>query len=126
MLVLFEGTMGARQTQRFVEEMLRAGHWSWNLENESMEWSHGLMELFGVEPGTSTPSYVAFERAMHPDDRVKQNDLEQMLQDSISVEREFRIVNSSGRVRWISIRAEPIAGPSGVNGSGAASRTPSE
>jgi len=114
MLVLFEGKLGARQTQRFVEEMLHAGHWSWNLETGVMEWSRGLMELLGVEAGTFTPCYAEFERAMHPDDRSNQNDIEQMLRDSISVEREFRIVNSSGRVRWIAARAEPIAGPSGV------------
>jgi PAS domain S-box-containing protein len=114
MLVLFEGKLGARQTQRFVEEMLNAGHWSWNLETGLMEWSRGLMELLGVEAGTITPCYAEFERAMHPDDRSNQNDIEQMLRDSISVEREFRIVNSSGRVRWIAARAEPIAGPFGV------------
>jgi len=114
MLVLFEGILGARQTQRFIEEMLHAGHWSWNLETGAMEWSRGLMELLGVEAGTFTPSYAEFERAIHPDDRSNQNDIEQILRDSISVEREFRIVNSSGRVRWIAARAEPIAGPSGV------------
>ncbi len=114
MLVLFEGKLGARQTQRFVEEMLHAGHWSWNLETGAMEWSRGLMDLFGVEATTFTPSYAEFERAMHPDDRSNHNDIEQMLRDSIYVEREFRIVNSSGRVRWIVTRAEPIAGPSGV------------
>ena len=33
-----------------------------------------------------------------------------MLRGSIAIEREFRIVNSSGRIRWISIKAEPIGG----------------
>lgn len=113
MLVLFDGKLGARQTQRFTEEMLHAGHWSWDLETGVMQWSRGLMELLGLEAGAVTPSYAAFEEAIHPDDKHDQGDLEQMLRSSIAVEREFRIVNSSGRVRWIALKAEPIAGPVG-------------
>ncbi|MCP4618715.1 MAG: PAS domain-containing protein [Bradyrhizobium sp.] len=113
MLILFEGTLGARQTQRFVEEMLHAGHWSWDLDTGSMQWSRGFLDLLGLESTGVTPTGSAFMDAIHPDDRNAQSDLEQMLRDSIAIEREFRIVNSSGRVRWIAIKAEPIAGPSG-------------
>lgn len=113
MLVLFKGTLGARQTQRFVEEMLHAGHWSWDLDTGIMQWSQGFLDLLGVEGTGITPSSTLFMDAIHPDDRNAQGDLEQMLRDSIAIEREFRIVNSSGRVRWIAIKAEPIAGPSG-------------
>ena len=110
MLVLFEGDFGARQTQRFIEEMLHVGHWSWDLDTGAMQWSRGLMDLFGIEPGSVKPCYAEFEKSIHPDDRVAQGDIEQMLRSSIAIEREFRIVNSSGRIRWISIKAEPIGG----------------
>jgi PAS domain S-box-containing protein len=110
MLVLFEGDFGARQTQRFIEEMLHVGHWSWDLDTGAMQWSRGLMDLFGIEPGSVRPCYAEFEKSIHPDDRVAQGDIEQMLRSSIAIEREFRIVNSSGRIRWISIKAEPIGG----------------
>jgi PAS domain S-box-containing protein len=113
MLILFEGNLGARQTQRFVEEMLHAGHWTWELDTGLMRWSRGFMDLLGVEGTSGTPCWPAFMDAIHPDDRAMQGDVEQMLRDSIAVEREFRIVNSSGRVRWIAIKAEPVAGPSG-------------
>ncbi|MBI5318705.1 PAS domain-containing protein [Bradyrhizobium sp.] len=113
MLILFEGTLGARQTQRFVEEMLHAGHWSWDLDSGSMQWSRGVLDLLGLEGTGVAPTSSAFMDAIHPDDRNAQSDLEQMLRDSIAIEREFRIVNSSGRVRWIAVKAEPIAGPSG-------------
>jgi PAS domain S-box-containing protein len=113
MLVLFEGDFGARQTQRFIEEMLHVGHWSWDLDTGAMQWSRGLMDLFGIEPGTVSPCYVEFEKSIHPDDRTAQSDIEQMLRSSIAIEREFRIVNSSGRIRWISIKAEPIGGIAG-------------
>jgi PAS domain S-box-containing protein len=110
MLVLFEGDFGARQTQRFIEEMLHVGHWSWDLDTGAMQWSRGLMDLFGIEPGSVTRCYAEFEKSIHPDDRRAHRDIEQMLRGSIAIEREFRIVNSSGRIRWISIKAEPIGG----------------
>jgi PAS domain S-box-containing protein len=113
MLVLFEGDFGARQTQRFIEEMLHVGHWSWDLDTGAMQWSRGLMDLLGIEPGSVSPCYVEFEKSIHPDDRTAQSDIEQMLRGSIAIEREFRIVNSSGRIRWISIKAEPIGGIAG-------------
>lgn len=113
MLILFDGEFGARQTQRFSEEMLHTGHWSWDLETGVMQWSRGLMELLGLEAGAVTPSYFTFEGAIHPDDKHALSDLEQMLQSSIAVEREFRILNSSGRVRWIALKAEPVASLTG-------------
>jgi len=110
MLVLFEGELGARQTQRFIEEMLHAGHWSWNLNSGEMQWSRGLYDLLGVDPSSVSTSSVEFDRVIHPDDRHLFADAEQMLRQSIAVEREFRIISSSGRLRWIMLRAEPIAG----------------
>jgi len=109
MLVLFEGEFGARQTQRFIEEMLNVGHWSWDLDNGQMEWSRGLCDLLGVDPSSGRACSVEFNKVIHPDDRHFFADAEQMLRQSVAVEREFRIVSSSGRLRWIMLRAEPIA-----------------
>jgi PAS domain S-box-containing protein len=109
MLVLFEGKLGARQTQRFIEEMLNVGHWSWDLNSGHMEWSRGLYDLLGADSSSVVASSIEFDKVIHPDDRHFFADAEQMLRQSIGVEREFRIVSSSGRLRWIMLRAEPIA-----------------
>ncbi|MEZ5823086.1 MAG: PAS domain-containing protein [Xanthobacteraceae bacterium] len=108
MLVLFEGEFGPRQTQRFIEEVLHVGHWSWDLDSGVMQWSRGLMDLLGIEPETVRPCYAEFEKCIHAEDRMAQGDIEQMLRSSIAVDREFRIINSSGRIRWVSLKAEPI------------------
>ena len=109
MLVVFEGELAARQTQRLTEELLRAGHFSWDLDTNGMRWSRGLFELFGLERGSVTPNYLEFEKTIHPDDRFAQSDIESLLRNSFLVERDFRIVNSSGRMRWISVHVEPVA-----------------
>ena len=109
MLVLFDGELGARQTQRFVEEKLHVGHWSWDLNTGAMNWSRGVYDLFGVDPGSIKASCTEFHKLIHPDDRHLFVDAEQILRQCIAVEREFRIITSSGRLRWIRLRAEPIA-----------------
>lgn len=109
MLILFEGEFGARQTQRFIEEMLHVGHWSWDLDSGDMEWSRGLFDLLGVDPSSVGASSIELDKVIHPDDRHCFADAEQILRQSIPVEREFRIVSSSGRLRWMMLRAEPIA-----------------
>lgn len=86
MLVLFEGEFGPRQTQRFIEEVLHVGHWSWDLDSGVMQWSRGLMDLLGIEPETVRPCYSEFEKCIHAEDRMAQGDIEQMLRSSIAVD----------------------------------------
>src|SRR3974377_292739 len=77
MLVLFEGEFGARQTQRFIEEMLHVGHWSWDLNSGEMEWSRGLYDLLGVDSSSVSACSLEFDKIIHPDDRHSFADAEQ-------------------------------------------------
>ena len=110
MLLLFEGEQGARQTQHFTEEMLSVGHLSWDLHSGDMQWSRGLYNLLGAELSSVRPCVSEFDRFIHPDDRHLLASAEQMLRQSVAIEREFRVVSLSGRLRWIALKAEPIAG----------------
>jgi PAS domain S-box-containing protein len=110
-MLLFKGDSGPRESQRYVERSLGIGLWSWNLETGSMEWSYGLLDLLGLQPNALTPSYAAMELRIHPDDRKPQHEVENLFRNFIPVERELRIVNSVGRVRWVRSRAEAILGP---------------
>lgn len=111
MLILFDGTLGARQTQRFVEEMLHAGHWSWDLETGSMQWSRGVLDLLGLEGTSVTPTSSAFMDAIHPDDRNAQADIEQMLLDSIAIEREFESSTPADACAGLQSRPSPSPAP---------------
>ncbi|MBR1087505.1 PAS domain-containing protein [Bradyrhizobium manausense] len=108
MPMAFEQEFGVRQ---LVEELLGAGHFSWDLNSGSVRWSRGLFALLGLDAAGAEPRIEQLERAIYPDDRHLFVGMEQLLLRSIAVEREFRIVGAGGRLRWIMLKCEPLVGP---------------
>lgn len=113
MHLLFDGELGALDTLRFVEEKVAAGLWSLDVRTGSMGWSHGLYRLLGLEPGSVEPSLNLLRSMMHPDDRLSRGDFDRVLKEGISFEREFRIVQRNGRIRWVANRGEPVLNKEG-------------
>jgi PAS domain S-box-containing protein len=101
MLLLFEGVQGPRDTLRFIEEKIGVGVWTWDLKTRKMDWSPGFFRLLGFEPGSVEPSYSTFLTMVHPDDRRPQGEMERILSEGGSIEREFRVLQNNGRVRSI-------------------------
>lgn len=106
MLTLFDGTLGAQETLRFVEEKLHAGIWSWDLATGDMEWSHGFYALLGVEQDSIRPSSAILSQMVHPEDRLPSEAVGLALHEGLPAEWEFRIIRPNGRIRWISTRSE--------------------
>lgn len=113
MLVLFEGSSGPAETLRFVEEKGGAGIWSWDLKTQKMEWSQGFFALLGLEPDSVEPSYVLLRSMIHPEDRRPEGELERIVSDAMPIDREFRIIQASRRVRWLSSRGEVLLDQAG-------------
>jgi PAS domain S-box-containing protein len=108
MLLLFEGVQGPRDTLRFIEEKIGMGVWTWDLKTRAMEWSPGFFRLLGLEPGSVEPSYSLFQSMVHPDDLRPQGQMERILTEGGSVDREFRILQDNGRVRCIRTRGDVL------------------
>jgi PAS domain S-box-containing protein len=106
MLFLFEGEHGPRDTLRFIEEKADLGTWTWDLTSRKMEWSPGLFRLLGLEPGSIEPSYRLFQTMVHPNDLRPPGEIERILSEGGTIEREFRILKGDGRVRYIFNRGE--------------------
>jgi PAS domain S-box-containing protein len=113
MLVLFEGSSGPAETLRFIEEKGGAGIWSWDLRTQKMEWSQGLFALLGLEPGSAEPSYALLRSMTHPEDRRPEGELERVVSDAMPTDREFRVIQSNRRVRWLSSRGEVLLDQAG-------------
>ncbi len=114
MLTLFSGDSGPRDTFRFIEEVLSAGIWSWNLDTNAMEWSSGVYRLFGLQPGTVTPHFDIFQDMVHPDDRLPAAEVRRAYAGMLRrLYSEFRIVWRNGRVRWVENKGETLIGPDG-------------
>jgi len=96
----------AHETVRFFEQQGKAGLWTWNLKTRVMKWSRGCYELLGLEPNSIVPSRESLEALIHPDDVRPPGELELVLSKAGTMRHDFRIIQPSGRVRWVSNRAE--------------------
>jgi PAS domain-containing protein len=47
----------------------RAGTWSWDLHTNDLHWSNEFYEIFGLEPGSTTPTLEGGFARIHPDDQ---------------------------------------------------------
>ena len=45
------------------------GTWEWDIREPTAVWSDELYRIYGLTPETYTPSYEAYLRMVHPDDR---------------------------------------------------------
>ncbi len=84
------------------ERVAQIGSWEWTPENGELLWSDNLFRLFGLEPGSTTPS-VALVRAMtHPDDRqLQEREVERVRRGPAHHRYEYRIVRSDGSTRHL-------------------------
>jgi PAS domain S-box-containing protein len=53
------------------QRLARIGSWEWEISTNTVSWSNEHFRLFGLEPGTVTPSLDLYLQHVQPDDRVK-------------------------------------------------------
>ena len=108
----FEGSIRLVDLLPFIEEKLSAGIWRSDAAGQ-MLWSHGLYELLGLDPRTTTPSYAEIQRRIHPDDRdLTRGSGEPMINRSL-LDGEFRIIRPNGALRWSYSQTEVLLDTSG-------------
>ncbi|NQU56484.1 MAG: PAS domain-containing protein [Rhodospirillales bacterium] len=84
------------------QELAGLGSWTWNITDNSEEWSDEQFRIFGYEPGEVEPTLELFVNALHPQDR--QNviaEVENTLKNDDPYDTEFRIIDTKGNVRHI-------------------------
>lgn len=102
-LALQTSEAGLREAQR----VARLGSFEWNIKTGELQWSDEHFRIWGLEPGSITPSYELFLQRIHPSDLdLVQNTLNLALQDSKSYECFHRICFPDGAERYIHGRAE--------------------
>jgi PAS domain S-box-containing protein len=105
-MVLLEGEAGPLETLKFLEEKASAGIWSLDFATRKMAWSDGFYALLGLKPGSVEPSYPAIVELMHPDDRRPAGEFDRIIGEGLPLDRELRIIQPNGKLRWISSRTE--------------------
>ena len=85
----------------------RMGIWVWSVETNTLNWDDNLRQLYGLAPGERVSTHEEFLERVHSQDReFVRESVHQVLQGSKSLDYEFRVVLSDGRVRWIADQGE--------------------
>ncbi len=105
MVLTFEDN-GAQETLSFLEKKCNAGVWSLDFGTGKMVWSGGFFDLLGLTEGSVEPSYEAIVALMHPDDRRPSGEFDRIVNEGLPLDRELRIIQPNGKLRWLSSRTE--------------------
>jgi PAS domain S-box-containing protein len=78
------------------------GVYEWRIGEESVWWSPETYTLYGVDPGSFTPTIQSFSTLVHPADREELwRKSQQAIAQGAVFEHEYRIIRPDGEVRWI-------------------------
>jgi len=93
---------------QYAERAGRIGVFDWNPQSGKVIWTPQLEEIFGLSPGTFEGSYEGWKKRVHPDDvEMVTARLNKLIADKErSFKYEYRIIHSSGEVRWNSDQGE--------------------
>lgn len=112
-MVLTFDDSGAQETLSFLEKKSNAGVWSLDFGTGKMTWSDGFYDLLGLKPGAVAPSYETIVELMHPDDRRPAGEFDRIVSEGLPLDRELRIIQPNGKLRWLSSRTEVHLNKSG-------------
>ncbi len=106
--------IGARDRLALALEIARAGAWEWNARTGETVWSDEHYRLMGREPGSIEPSGELWLQSVHEDDRpAVRARVDEAVRRREEFEIEYRIVRSSGEVRWALDIGRPFLGADG-------------
>ncbi|MFH2045526.1 MAG: sigma 54-interacting transcriptional regulator [Pseudomonadota bacterium] len=90
------------QNLKEAQSIARMGRWEYNLLTKQLKWSDTVFEIFEIEPAMFNPSYEAFLKTIHPDDR---EDINKAYTESVKnksrYEIEHRLLMKDGRIKWL-------------------------
>ncbi|MDZ4368696.1 MAG: PAS domain-containing protein [Afipia sp.] len=102
-----------RRLIAIAERWHQGGFFIVELPSRTTFWSDGLFTLVDSDRTAFTPDFSSINNYQHPDDRRSPAELETILMEASSYDREFRVITSRGRLRWISCHIEFQTDPDG-------------
>ena len=96
------------------EQIARLGSWEWDIAENSVLWSDGLLAIHGISPVDFEGRYRPSSDHVHPHDRDRLDAaVRRALETCEPIDLEYRIVRPDGRVRRLHGRAEVITDAGG-------------
>src|SRR5580704_234114 len=115
---VMERTKELRQTEAYLEEgqrLTHTGSWAWNVERrENVHWSPEHYRLFGLDPGSDSPSFETAYQRIHPEDRVAFNEaVERAIRERSDFEVDFRTLLPDGSTKYVRSIGHPVFNAAG-------------
>lgn len=104
----------AEERLRLAIEAARLGPWEWDIAANQVHWSAALEQIHGIPVGSFDGTFESWKRDIHPDDleRVLAT-VSEGLERKTGHNMEYRIVQPSGRVRWLEVRSHLLCDAEG-------------
>jgi PAS domain S-box-containing protein len=96
------------------QQLANIGSWNWHVRSGIVIWSDQQYRVMGFEPGSVTPSYELYMKALHPDDRDK---VQAVVDRAVETGEPFavlqRVMGPDGRTRYVETRGQATRRPDG-------------
>lgn len=84
------------------QDIASLGHWEWEIESNTLYWSHGIYKMFGRAAKQFEATYPNFLKTIHPEDRdLVSRSVNDALEDRAAYAVEHRLVKPNGEIRWV-------------------------
>jgi len=105
----------SRERLAEAERVAGIGSWEWDIANDRISWSDGLLDIYGIAREDFNPRAAAgIEERVYPADRRQVlESLERALAERSSFTLEYRGVRGDGRVRTLRNRGEIVVNDRG-------------
>ncbi|WP_245904515.1 GGDEF domain-containing protein [Billgrantia lactosivorans] len=90
-----------QRTLNRIQQIARLGYWKASLKENELFWSETTYDIFGVDPGTFTPSIRGFKAMVHPEDLESVEASMWRAQETGTHDVEHRIIRPDGEIRWV-------------------------
>ncbi len=97
------------------QQLAHMGDYDWEIATDTNTWSDQLFRIYGLEPGTFSPTYQQFLSMVHPDDQERIEGIHrQAYATGEPYEMIERIVRPDGEVRHLSSNGQVVMDETGT------------
>lgn len=94
---------------QLANDAIEMGVWEWDLRKDELHWDEWMYRLYGVCSSDFSGAVDAWEQSVHPDDiESAKTLLSEALSKGTLYDTEFRIVLSTGQIKYIKANAKVV------------------
>jgi PAS domain S-box-containing protein/putative nucleotidyltransferase with HDIG domain len=94
----------ANEELSLAQRLSGTGIWDWDIDKKNLSWTPEFFALFGLDARRDIASFDTWRKTLHPEDRQKtERNMIQAVNEKKPLYDEYRIIDSSGKIRWINV-----------------------